>query len=63
MSRSPSTIAPARARRHLACWLFLVTAGCSESPADPPPPAFTVTDSGGVRVVVNSGQQWGEREG
>ena len=63
MSRSPSSITPARARRHLACWLFLVAAGCAETPQAPPPPAFTVTDSAGVRVVVNSGQQWGEGEG
>ena len=64
MSRRPCTMAkPASARRVAACWLALFAAGCTEAPADPPPPAFTVTDSGGVRMVVNSGQQWGEGDG
>lgn len=46
-----------------ACWLAPLAAGCSNTPAEPPPPAFTATDSAGVRVVVNSGQQWSEGEG
>ena len=43
--------------------LAILAAACSEAPANPPPPAFTVTDSAGVRVVVNSGQLWDEGEG
>ncbi len=64
MRRKPRT-APKRAwgRRHLPCLPFVLAAACSEAPAEPPPPAFTVTDSAGVRMVVNSGQQWGEGEG
>lgn len=46
-----------------ACCLAATGAACSEGTQEPPPPAFTVTDSAGVRVVVNSGQQWGEDEG
>ncbi len=45
------------------CLLAILAAACSDAPQEPPPPAFTVTDSGGVRMVVNSGQQWGEGEG
>ena len=47
----------------LASWLTLFAAGCSDLPEEPPPPAFTATDSAGVRVVVNSGPQWAEGEG
>ncbi|MDE2795575.1 MAG: hypothetical protein OXL34_12210 [Gemmatimonadota bacterium] len=43
--------------------LALFAAGCSETPAEPPPPTFTATDSAGVRVVVNSAPQWAENEG
>ena len=43
--------------------LILGAAGCTEVPDAPPPPAFTATDSAGVRVVVNSAPQWGEGEG
>ena len=46
-----------------ACCMVVPGTACSEAPQQPPPPAFTVTDSAGVRVVVNSGQQWGEGEG
>ena len=46
-----------------AGWLALFAAGCSDLPEEPPPPAFTATDSAGVRVVVNSGPQWAEGEG
>ena len=46
-----------------SCLVAVLAAACSESPAEPPPPAFTVTDSAGVRMVVNSGQQWGEGDG
>ena len=46
-----------------SCLLAVLAVACTEAPADPPPPAFTATDSAGVRVVVNSGQQWGEGEG
>lgn len=46
-----------------ACCLAVTGAACSERATQPPPPAFTVTDSAGVRMVVNSGQQWGEGEG
>lgn len=46
-----------------ACCLAATGAACSEGTREPPPPAFTVTDSAGVRVVVNTGQQWGEGEG
>ena len=64
MSRGPSTSAmPTWARRLQASCMALLAAACSEAPAEPPPPAFTVTDSGGVRMVVNSGQLWGEGEG
>ena len=64
MSRGSCAIAkPARAPRLLACWLVVLATACSEAPQEPPPPAFTVTDSAGVRVVVNSGQQWGKGEG
>lgn len=64
MNRGSCAIAkPARAPRLLACWLVVFAAACSEAPAEPPPPLFTVTDSAGVRVVVNSGPQWGEGEG
>ena len=45
------------------CLLSVLTVACAEAPDDPPPPAFTVTDSGGVRMVVNSGQAWGEGDG
>ena len=45
------------------CVLAILVAACSEAPQEPPLPAFTVTDSAGVRMVVNSGQQWGEGEG
>ena len=41
----------------------MLAVACSEAPQEPPPPAVTVTDSAGVRVVVNSGQQWGEGDG
>ncbi|MDE2653411.1 MAG: hypothetical protein F4107_08815 [Gemmatimonadetes bacterium] len=64
MSRGPCAMArPAWVLRLSASWLALSAAACSEAPAEPPPPAFAVTDSAGVRVVVNSGQQWGEGEG
>lgn len=64
MSRGASTLArPVWTRRLSVCSLTLLTAACSEAPQEPPPPAFTVTDSAGVRVVVNSRQQWGEGEG
>ena len=46
-----------------SCLLAVLAVACTEAPAEPPPPAFTVTDSGGVRMVVNSGQQWGEGDG
>ena len=64
MSRGPSTMAmPTWAHRLSACGLALLAAACSEEPAEPPPPAFTVIDSAGVRMVVNSGQLWDEGEG
>lgn len=47
----------------LPCWPALAFAACSEDPRAPPAPAFTATDSAGVRVVVNSAPQWGEGEG
>lgn len=47
----------------LASLLGLLTAACSETPQEPPPPTFTATDSAGVRVVVNSAPLWGEGEG
>lgn len=50
-------------RIHLAPLLALFAAGCSDTPEELPPPAFTVTDSAGVRIVVNSAPQWGEGEG
>ena len=46
-----------------AALLALFAAGCTETPETPPPPTFTATDSAGVRIVVNSGPQWGEGEG
>ena len=48
---------------HLAGFLVLTASACSEGAEQPPPPAFTATDSAGVRVVVNSGPQWGDGEG
>lgn len=64
MSRESCAIAkPAWTPRLLICWVVLPATACSEGPAEPPPPAFTVTDSGGVRVVVNSGRQWSDGEG
>lgn len=48
---------------HLAGFLVLTASACSEGAEQPPPPTFTATDSAGVRVVVNSGPQWGEGEG
>ena len=50
-------------RLHPAPLLALFAAGCSDTPEEPPPPAFTATDSAEVRVVVNSGPQWAEGEG
>ncbi len=49
--------------RPLSACCLATGAACSEGTREPPPPAYTVTDSGGVRVVMNSGQQWGEDEG
>ncbi len=46
-----------------SCLVAILAVACSEAPAEPPPPVFTVTDSAGVRMVVNSGRQWGEGEG
>ena len=46
-----------------ACCLAVLGVACAEEPAVPPPPALTVTDSAGVRVVVNSGPQWDEGGG
>ena len=64
MSRGPLPAPDATwAPPHLACLLVALATACSEAPQEPPPPAFTVTDSAGVRVVVNTGQQWGEGEG
>lgn len=48
---------------NLACFGALIAAGCAEGRQEPPPPAFTVFDSAGVRVVVNARPQWGEGEG
>ena len=47
----------------LVGWLALFATSCSDAPEEPPPPAFTATDSAGVRVVVSSGPQWAEGEG
>ena len=64
MSRRPRTAPNSTwGRLHLACLPVALAAACSQTPAEPPPPAFTVTDSAGVRMVVNSGRQWGEEEG
>ena len=48
----------------LACGLTLGLVYCTPGERQAlDPPLFTVTDSAGVRVVVNSGPQWGEGEG
>ena len=54
---------PGWAPRRVACVLTLLVSGCSDTPKEPPPPGFSVTDSAGVRVVVNSTPLWDEGEG
>ena len=47
-----------------ALWLVLAAWGCSESLVESPPaPGYSVTDSAGVRRVVNNEPLWGPGEG